>query len=42
MSCTDTISENTPKRHGRSQQTRFISNMRAHVTTIYGKRTGKP
>ena len=42
VSCTDIISENIPRQHGGSQQTRFFLNMRAHMTTIYGKRTGRP
>ena len=42
VSCTDIISENIPRQHGGSQQTRYFLNMRAHVTTIYGKRTGRP
>ena len=42
VSCTDRISKNTSRQRGGSQQTHFIQNMRAHVTTIYGKRTGRP
>ena len=42
LSCTDRISENTPRQYGGSLQTRFIPSMRAHVITIYGKRTGRP
>ena len=42
VSCTEIISENIPRQHGGSQQIRFFLNMRAYVTTIYGKRTGRP
>ena len=42
LSCIDKRSENAPGQHGGSLQTRFIESMRAHVITIYGKRTGRP
>ena len=42
LSCIDKKSRNAPGQHGGSLQTRFIQSMRAHVITIYGKRTGRP
>ena len=42
LSCIDKRSRNAPGQHGGSLQTRFIQSMRAHVITIYGKRTGRP
>ena len=42
LSCIDKRSRNAPGQHGGSLQTRFIESMRAHIITIYGKRTGRP